>query len=210
AARNIGDGMSLLQTRSGLASGLTEQVQRMRELAVQANNGTNSPQDRQALNQEFTSLRDSVLEQVGSAVFNGQKLFGGEAQTLQTGPNAGDTTMLPANGLSDSLEEIDFSSLSLAQAGDLGPALTQLDSALGAFTQSQVQDGALSNRLTQQADNLTQRGIDDSQTLSRIQDLDYAKFASDLAQADARNQAQILVQSQANVGRQDVLRLLGG
>lgn len=210
ASRNIGDGMSMLQSRSGLASGLTEQVQRMRELAVQANNGTNSPQDRQALNQEFTALRDGVLEQVGNATFNGQPLFGNDPQTLQTGPEAGQTTVLAANGLPQALEEQDFGLLSLAQAGDLGSVLTRLDGALGAITDSQVQDGATANRLEQQADNLGQRRLDESQSLSRVQDLDYAQFAAELAQENTRNQAQVMVQSQANVGRQDVLRLLGG
>ncbi|WLD57615.1 flagellin [Salinispirillum sp. LH 10-3-1] len=208
AMRNLGDGMSLLQTRSGTVSGFTEQVQRMRELTIQANNATNGPQERDLLNREFTALRDSIVEQVGSAAFNGRPLFGDGAQTFQTGPNAGQTTVVEGNALPDALAEIDFSNLTLNSSGDLGNVIERLDDTLSAFTASQVQDGAVANRFEQQSNNLSQQRLDNAASLSRIQDLDFAKLASDLAQDDTRSRAQILLQSQANANRGDVLRLI--
>ena len=208
AARNIGDGLSMLRTRSGMASGLVEQVQRMRELSVQANNGILSPQDRIALNREFVGLRETVVQQLGSAEFNGRRLFSADAQTLQTGSSAGQTTVLAGNELPERLEALEFSSLSLAEAGDLGTTVTALDDALAAFTESQVQDGAAANRLLSQADNLAQGRIDVASARSQVADKDFAELATELAQSDVKDRVRVLMQSQANAGREDVLRLL--
>lgn len=208
AARNIGDGLSMLRTRTGMASGLIEQVQRMRELSIQANSGILNPQDRIALNREFVGLRETVVQQLGSAEFNGRPLFSSTTQTLQTGSNAGQTTVLPANNLPERLESLEFSSLSLAEAGDLGSTISALDDALAVFVDSQVQDGALANRLESQADSLAQNRIDTAAARSRVEDKDIAELASELAQTNVKDRVRVLLQSQANAGREDVLRLL--
>lgn len=210
ATRNIGDGLSLLQTRSGAMGTMTEQLQRMRELAVQANNGINGPQERDLLNREFTALRDSLFEQADQAQFNNRPLFGSEQQVFQTGPDAGQTTVVEGNALNQQLEDLGLGSLSLANSGDLGDVLNSLDDALGAVASAQAADGALANRLESQGNNLMQQRLDSSSALSRTQDLDYARFASDLAQTNVRDQANILMQGQANANRETVLRLLTG
>lgn len=208
AARNIGDGLSMLRTRSGMASGLVEQVQRMRELSIQAYSGILSPQDRIALNHEFVELRETVVHQLNTSEFNGQPLFRTPAQSLQTGPNAGDTVVVDGNELPETLESLDFGSLSLAEAGNMGEVMEALDGALDALVDSQVKDGASTNRLMSQAETIAQSRIDTAQSRSRIEDTDFAALASELAETAARDQAQVLVQSQANAGREDVLRLL--
>ena len=208
AARNIGDGLSMLRTRSGMAGGLVEQVQRMRELSIQANSSILSPQDRIALNQEFVGLRETVVQQLNSSEFNGQPLFRKAPESLQTGPNAGDTTVIEGNDLAAALDSLDFGSLSLSEAGSLGALMESLDGVLDALVDSQVKDGASANRLMSQADNIAQSRIDSAQSRSRIEDTDFAALASELAKAATRDQAQVLVQSQANAGREDVLRLL--
>ncbi|MCH8551933.1 MAG: flagellin-like protein [Natronospirillum sp.] len=206
AERNIGDGLSLLQTRSGVASGITEQMQRMREISVQAGNGILNQQDREALNREFTALRDTVTQTLNDAQFNGRALFDGEPRRLQTGPDAGQTTELAANDLPARLEEAGFSGLTLANP--TADTLASLDEALSLISESQTADGASANRLLRQADNLSQSRIDASQARSRIADTDFAELASSLAQTEVRDQARLLMQSQANAGREDVLRLL--
>ncbi|MHA7880494.1 MAG: flagellin [Saccharospirillum sp.] len=210
AARNIGDGLSLLQTRSGAMSSMTEPLQRMRELAVQANNGINGPEERNLLNREFSTLRDTVFEQLEQSRFNNRPLFSTEQQVFQTGPDAGQTTVVAGNALNEQLEELGLGELSLAKRGDLGGVLNRLDDALGAVANAQANDGALANRLEAQGNNLMQQRLDNSAALSRTQDLDYARFASELAQINVRDQASILMQGQANANRESVLRLLGG
>lgn len=208
AERNIGDGLSLLQTRSGIASSVTEQVQRMRELSVQAGNGINSAQDREALNREFTALRDTVTQTLNEAEFNGRPLFERGAVSLQTGPEAGQVTELADNDLPGRLDDVGFSELTLSDATE--DTLGALDQTLSLFADSQAADGASANRLLSQADTLSQSRIDASETRSRIADKDFAELASELAQTDVQDRARVLIQSQANAGREDVLRLLSG
>ncbi|TGG93573.1 flagellin-like protein [Natronospirillum operosum] len=208
AERNIGDGLSLLQTRSGLASTVTEQVQRMREISVQAGNGIYSAQDREALNREFMALRDTVGQTLDDAQFNGRPLFAGGTVPLQTGPDAGQITELADNDLPARLEASGFTELSLASP--TADTLGTLDEALSLLAESQVADGASANRLLSQADALAQSRIDAAQTRSRIADKDFAELASELAQTDVRDRARVLMQSQANAKGEDVLRLLTG
>ncbi|MFC3852150.1 flagellin [Salinispirillum marinum] len=208
AMRNIGDGQSLLQTRGGMVSQFTEQVQRMRELAVQANNGINSPDERNLINREFETLRDGINEQIAGAEFNGRKLFSADPLSLQTGANPSDTTVVSGTNLTDTLAALDFGSLQLGGDGDLSAVLDRLDDSLAALTDTQVQDGAASNRLDQQANQLVQSRIDNSTARSGIQDTDIAELASQLAQDDVQNRAQLLLQGQANANSSNVLRLL--
>lgn len=210
AVRNIGDGLSLLQTRSGAMGTATDQLQRMRELTVQANNSINGPDERALINQEFTALRDTLFEQIEQARFNNKPLFGSDRQAFQTGPDAGQTTAVAGNALNEQLDQLGLGSLTLSSSGDLDNVLTSLDEAIGTVATNQAADGALANRLEAQGNTLIQQRLDNSAALSRSQDLDYAKFASDLAQTSVRDQASILMQGQANANRGNVLRLLAG
>lgn len=208
AAQNIGDGMSLLETRSGQSGEITDQLQRMRELAVQTGNSTLSADDVAAVDNEFTALRDSILERVGNATFNGQPLYRSDEQSLQTGPDSGQTAALPGNNLASVLEDQNFGQLSLSQSQDAGSVLDRLDDAQAAVTDSQVQDGAAYNQLATSAQALTEQGLNETEARSRVEDADIAQVASNLAQQSTQDQASLLIQSQANAGRQDVLKLL--
>jgi flagellin len=91
-ARNASTGISLMQTSEGALQEATDMLQRMRELAVQAANGTNTEADRDSLNQEYQELLDEVDRLAGSTTFNGQPPLNGElgVMQLQVGPNVGD------------------------------------------------------------------------------------------------------------------------
>lgn len=96
AARNANDGVSLAQTAEGALGKIGEMVQRMRELAVQSSNATNSPTDRQALQAEVAQLKDEIDRVAGSANFNGTKLLDGSfsSAAFQVGADAGDVIMV--------------------------------------------------------------------------------------------------------------------
>ena len=93
AARNANDGISLAQTAEGALGKVGDMLQRMRELAVQASNATNSQTDRNALDAEVTSLKDEIGRVAGATKFNGTSLLDGSfsSQAFQVGANAGET-----------------------------------------------------------------------------------------------------------------------
>ena len=100
AVRNANDGISLAQTADGGLSTLTNMVQRMRELAVQASNGTNTSGDLSAMNQEYTQLAAEVSRTVSSVQFNGQSLLDTSADfSFQVGANSGQTITIAASSL---------------------------------------------------------------------------------------------------------------
>ena len=93
AARNANDGISLSQTAEGALGKVGDMLQRIRELAVQSSNATNSQADRDALNAEVTALKDEIGRVAGQTAFNGVKLLDGtfSSQQFQVGANAGET-----------------------------------------------------------------------------------------------------------------------
>lgn len=93
AIRNSNDGISLAQTAEGALSSVTDALQRMRELAVQSSNATNTQVDRDALNAEVTQLKDEIVRIAGQTSFNGTKLLDGSfaAANFQVGANAAET-----------------------------------------------------------------------------------------------------------------------
>ncbi|MBP6259787.1 MAG: flagellin, partial [Comamonas sp.] len=117
-ARDTSDGVSLAQTAQGALSATNDSLQRMRELAVQAGNGTLSSADRQTLQKEFEQLSGEVDRVAKSTAFNGQKLLDGSfsAATFQVGPSAGDNVTVGgmANTQVDSLGQSAYASAQVA------------------------------------------------------------------------------------------------
>ena len=117
-ARDTSDGVSLAQTAQGALSATNDSLQRMRELAVQAGNGTLSSADREKLQKEFEQLSGEVDRVAKSTAFNGQKLLDGSfsAATFQVGPSAGDNVTVGgmANTQVDSLGQSAYASAQVA------------------------------------------------------------------------------------------------
>ncbi|HUP08551.1 MAG TPA: flagellin, partial [Caldimonas sp.] len=128
AARNANDGISLAQVAEGGLSGVTSNLQRMRELAVQSANSTNSASDRAALQQEVSQLQAEIDRVATQTQFNGLNLLDGSftAQQFQVGPNAGQT--------------ISISSIASARTSSLGQ--------YAGFNQTNVSIGTASNSTT--------------------------------------------------------------
>ena len=107
AVRNASDGISMVQTAEGALGQVTENLQRMRELAVQASNGTLTQSDRESIQQEMSQLTEQIEMVSENTTFNGRNLLNGSGggTTLQIGPDAGDTLQieaLDAKGLNNS------------------------------------------------------------------------------------------------------------
>ena len=214
AARNAQDGLSLLTTaESGLAE-VQESLLRMRELAVQAQNGTLSTNDRANLQSEFEQLQSAITQVANGVDFNNVALLNTSsgAITLQVGPDtsaAVDTVVFSLTSVVASDLSVPSSSVYISSAALAGTAVGLIDSALDTITGQRGTFGAMQNRLEALATSLTSRSESLQAANSRILDVDIASETADLTKNSILQQAAITVLSQANASPQAALSLLG-
>lgn len=215
AVRNANDGISLLQTADGAAGVLSDMLFRMRELAVQAGNDTNSTSDRTALQAEVATLQSQIGNTLSNTTWNNMKVLNGEAGSsgsvaFHVGPDSTDSITVSMASLNvgdlasaQSSASVDVSTLSGATS-----ALTIIDDALTEIDQARSRWGATANRLTHAADNATNVSFNSSISRSRILDTDYAQATAELARSMILDQAGAAMLSQANQQPMYVLALL--
>ena len=201
AIRNTMDGISRTQVEDGALSATTDDLQRIRELKLQQNNGLLAQGDKDALQSEINQRMSAIEDRFEQTDFNGQNVFSGDDLTFQTGANAGQTTTLEGKDLGQS-----FADMGLKAGEDV--SLDQLDQALEAVGSRRSELGAVSNRLESQVEFSELKNEMTQQANSRIRDTDFAQAASEKAKADIQNQASISVQAQANQNQKNVLQLL--
>jgi flagellin len=218
AVRNANDGISMLQTAEGATQEITNMLQRMRELAVQAANDTYESSDRSALNNEVTALSAEITRISDNTEWNGMKLFtasnasaGGIGAlgvvTLQVGigGSAGNQFTVTLNDIDAALS---LSGISLSTRSGATTALDTLDAAITAVDTDRAAFGATMNRLTYAIDNLTNVSQNAQASRSRIMDTDYAQATTELAKSQIIQQAATAMLAQANQAPQAVLSLL--
>ena len=216
AARNANDGISLTQTAEGNLNEINTNLQRIRELAVQAANDTNSDDDRGSIQAEIDQRLTEITRIAESAQFNGVDLLNANALTstltFQVGANntANDQIVFvagqelidaTASGLS--IDAIDVSDLAGAQG-----AIDTIDTALGLVDTARSNLGAIQNRFQSTIANLNNTVTNLSAARSRIEDADYAVEVSNMTRAQILQQAGTSVLAQANQVPQGVLSLL--
>jgi len=221
AIRNANDGISLLQTAEGATSEITNMLQRMRELAVQAANDTYTAGDRSALNAEVAELQDEITRIGTNTEWNGMKLFIAETAgsaggigtsgkvSLQVGVDGTDTDTISIQLDEITTSTLGVSAISLSTAASASAALETLDAAISLIDEDRATFGATINRLTYAVDNLSNIGQNTSASRSRILDTDYAKASAELARTQIIQQAATAILAQANQSQQSVLKLLG-
>lgn len=213
AVRNTNDGISMMQTADGAAGGIQDILYRMKELAVQAINDTNSTDERTALNSEFQHLETQIRATVANTTWNGMKLLDGSlgnnsgVATYHVGAAAGD-------GVAVTFADFDLNTQPLAtsRAIDTGAnantALTSIDDAINQVSSARATWGAAMNRLVHAGDNAMNVSQNMSQSYSRIMDTDYAQATAELARTMILDQAGSAMLSQANQKPYYVLALL--
>jgi flagellin len=218
AIRNANDGISLSQTAEGALSKVGDSLQRMRELAVQARNATNSESDKDSLNQEFGQLQAEVTRVIGGTKFNGKNVIGSGAGelTFQIGANTAsedsitvsttdlntDTTITAVTGTAASIG-------STADATAIGTVIDDLDDALNTVNSQRAKFGATQSRFEAVIGNL-QVGVENqSAARGRIMDADFATETANLSRAQILQKAGTAMVAQANQMPQGVLALLG-
>ena len=203
AVRNANDGISLAQTAEGALSTVTDVLQRMRELAVQAQNGSNGTSDRANLDTEYQQLSAEITRIAAQTKFNGTAIVGASAgaQIFQIGANNGDTLTITTATVTTVAGNLTTSALASTAVG-------ALDTALDTITTSRATYGAYINRFNFAISNLQITGENQTAARGRIMDADFAAETANLARSQILQQAGTAMVAQANQLPNQVLSLL--
>jgi flagellin len=208
AIRNANDGISLAQTADGGLSTATDAMQRMRELAVQGANGTNTSADSASLNLEFQALSAEVTRIATDTKFNGSDVLSTSAQAvdIQVGANSGEKITIAASNLG--AVALTFAGKDLTSSANATTALGTLDAALTSTNSLRATLGATQNRMGYAISNLQTSVENQSAAKSRIMDTDFAAETANLSRSQILQQAGTAMVAQANQLPQGVLALL--
>jgi len=218
AQRNAQDGISLIQTAEGALKETHSMLQRMRELAVQASNDTNTSDDRAQIQKEVAELSNQIDDIATQTQFNTKNLLNGSATGLkfQVGANSGEdmqldiSDMSASTGLSVTASATDSGgNLSMFTQTDAANAITTIDTAIEDVSSERAQLGAKQNRLEHTINNLSATEENLTAANSRIKDVDMAKEMMNLSKQQILSQAGTAMLAQANQMPQGVLQLLG-
>jgi len=223
AIRNAGDAISMIQTAEGATNGITDMLQRMSEISIQAANATYSDDQRGFLNTEFQQLKEEIKRISETHEWNGFQILrgkdGANADKLnlnfQVGPNSNQviTIDLPnvgANGdITDGVTSVAADS-KIDTVANANTAIAAITMALDKVSNTRSLMGAVMNRLEHVMDNLTNVSMNAEASRSQIQDADYASASTELARTQIMQQAATAILAQANTSQQTVLKLLQG
>ncbi|MFG6465577.1 flagellin [Roseateles sp. BYS87W] len=224
AIRNANDGISLSQTAEGALSKVNDSLQRMRELAVQARNATNTSADKDSLDKEFGELSKEIQRVLGGTTFNGRAILATSAagtQTFQVGANVTSndridvattdmttateiTTVAGTDNQGTGRAVID----NTATGTTIDTVIGNIDTAINKVSSERATLGASQNRLDQVISNLQISVENQSAAKSRITDADFAQETANLSRANILQQAGNAMIAQANQIPSQVLSLL--
>ncbi len=208
AQRNAQDGVSLVQTAEGALSETINIMQRMRELAVQSANGTNSALNREALNNEVRQLMAQIDDISFDTEFNGLRvLSGSQTVTLQAGARAGQTLEVVLSGAST--RDLRVSRVTISSMGSAVSALSTLDLALQSVNMLRSTLGAYQNRLEFSLNTLAIQEENSAASESAIRDADIARETIGFTRSQILVSAGTSVLAQSNIIPQTALQLLG-
>ena len=204
AIRNANDGISLSQTAEGALATVTDALQRMRELAVQAQNGSNGTSDRANLDTEYQQLSQEITRIATQTKFNGQAIVspaGAGSQVFQVGANNGDTLTVTTVGVTTVTGD-------LTTQTNASTALAAIDAKLDVITTNRATYGAAMSRFGFAISNLQITGENQTAARGRIMDADFAAETANMSRANILQQAGNAMVAQANQLPQEVLALL--
>ena len=208
AQRNSQDGVSLVQTAEGALSETTNILQRIRELAVQAANGTQSTSNREALNSEVLQLLEQIDDIAVDTEFNGIRvLSSAQTLTLQAGANTSQTLTINVSGAKTS--ELGVSAVRVSTMASAISALSTIDTALKSVNSLRSSLGAYQNRLEFTINTLAIQEENSAASESAIRDANIATETIAFTRNQILVSAGTSVLAQANVVPQTALQLLG-
>jgi flagellin len=231
ATKNANDGLAMLSTIENATNDVTDMLQRVRELAVQAANDTNSVTDRGYLQKEVNSLLDEINRVSSQTVYNNQEVLdGSQAGTLQVGTDAGQTIAFTIDSIdTDTLgltsgaftaatasaaatvgaaSASGSNTISVLSASGAAAALTKISTAIEQVANDRAGYGALANRLEYTVSNLMNVAEFTTAARSRIEDADFAAESARLAKAQVLQQTGTAMLAQANASSQLAIQLI--
>ena len=211
SVRNAADAQAMLATAEGASKEIHLLLLRMREIAVQASNGTMDTADRAAIASEFTALEEEINRIGEDTTWAGNQLLDGTFSVagdgrFQIGPDAGQT-------ITHRIEDLATTAISIVAAIDVTTftkaqsAITQLDKSISTVGTERQQIGAVMNRLDHTIANLQQVSTNLQTSKGRIVDADFAAESSNLARTQVLQQASMAMLAQANASKQNILAL---
>ena len=212
AVRNANDAISLSQTAEGAIGKVTEMLQRMRELAVQSANATNSQGDRDNLDQEYKEMAAEINRTLESTRFNGLEILSGDSGTLtfQVGADTTDTVDILTNNLATNADvtAVTGATSDILSVANATTAMDAIDTALDTVNTERALYGASQNRFDAIIGTLQVASENQSAARGRIMDADFASETANLSRAQILQQAGTAMVAQANSLPQGVLALL--
>ena len=215
AQRNANDGISLAQTAEGALSKVGDSLQRMRELAVQARNATNTTTDLDSIGQEYAQLGSEIQRVLGGTTFNGRAILAGDSgtQTFQIGANttANDSVDVTTTNMTTDTTITAVTGGAITNASstsDLATVIDNIDAAIKTVSGERSKLGASQNRFDAIVSNLQISVENQTAARSRIMDADFASETANLSRAQILQQAGNAMIAQANQQPQQVLALL--
>ena len=215
AGRNANDAISLAQTAEGSLGKIGESLQRMRELAVQSSNSTNSSSDRANLDDEYQALAAEVTRVIGGTKFNGNNLLNASATDMAFQVGADNTA---TDAITVSLTDISAgtgmaaaitgAAANITSAANALATMSNLDAAIDEVTSARSNLGSVQNRFESVVANLSTTSENLQAAKGRIMDADFAVETSNMSRAQVLQQAGNAMLAQANQAPQQVMSLL--
>ena len=213
ASSNAQGAITMIQTAEGALNETTSIVQRLRQLAVQARNGTETNADRAQTSKEVTQLLAEIGRIATTTQFNGKNLLNGSASTnalvFQIGANTGQVMSVKIANAKQTATGIALTGISMNTASGASAAVSLLDKALSKVSTSRANLGAVQNRLQHTVNNLNVASQNLTAAKSTIVDVDMAKEMANFTKTQILVQAGTAMLAQANQAPQAVLKLLG-
>ena len=214
AIRNANDGIAMAQTAEGALGEVSNMLQRVRELAIQAKSATYSTADRTNIQSEVTELTTQINSVLTDTKYNGTSLFNNTATAtaatanfdIQVGADKGTTITVPKVQIDAT--NLTAAKLDVTDATKAGTTLDNVDLGLTAVNTARAVLGASQNRLQSAVNNLTTNTTNLTSARSQIMDADFSAETTALAKAQILSQASVAMLSQANQSQQGVLKLL--
>lgn len=203
ANNNISVAQGSLEIAQGSLSQTTEDLQRLRELAVQSANGTLSDDDRANLQKEYDQTLGSIDQKASQTSFHGNQLLDGSfSQDVQVGPNGGDT--INVNVASASTNALGVASTGISTQASAQDSIAAIDAAIAQVNSSRAEIGAYQNRLEYTSNNNSIQAENIEAARSRAEDLDLAEETSELTKQQIIQKSQIAVANVQNQTLKDI------
>lgn len=210
AVKNSEDGVSLIQTAEGNMNEIHSILQRMGELATKAANDVNATEDRDAIADEMTQLRDEIDSISSKAAFNGTKLLTGDFKSkfLQVGANAGENMEITIKTMNTTTLKLTSADVSVSSHALAATAMSKISAAIKTVSAARSELGAKQNRLNYTINNLENYSENLTSAESQIRDTDMATEMTNYTKNNILQQAAQSMLAQANQSTQGVLSLL--